>query len=232
VDFVACEDGAITFYYCPLGSFCDVVEGTTGCYCDNASDGICPDGACVDDDDCGACVPQCAGKQCGPNGCNGECGTCGPTEECDTLSGQCVAQCTAAASYSPGALDGSALEANIDNNARFIGFFAPLDSEILPDRIAIDMFYYWGSFEGYATGTYALGSDPKAYVAIVTNCQTFGDVACNAKAATYRATSGTLVVTSVEGHFSGTITDVVLSSSDELGCTVSIGSASFDAPIE
>ncbi len=92
VDLVRCESGFAQFFYCSDGSFCDDSDGQAQCYCDDASDGICPDAACVDDPDCAQCTPNCAGSVCGDNGCGGSCGSCQPSQSCQ--SGSCQSSCT------------------------------------------------------------------------------------------------------------------------------------------
>ncbi len=50
-----CESGQLVQYECPQGSVCGqdntTVEGV-GCFCDDLSDGLCPDEACTNDPDC------------------------------------------------------------------------------------------------------------------------------------------------------------------------------------
>ncbi|MBW2736677.1 MAG: hypothetical protein JRH20_30180, partial [Deltaproteobacteria bacterium] len=89
---VVCQGGYGRMGGCPEGSTCkEDLSAPLGitCECDDASDGICPDPACVDDADCQGCTPHCQGRFCGDNGCGGSCGMCSPVgETCN--AGQCV----------------------------------------------------------------------------------------------------------------------------------------------
>lgn len=102
VDLAFCEGGEAILYACGAGAYCDDTGDEAGCYCDNESDGICPDAVCTDDIDCNNCTPSCDAQglvsECGSNGCGGSCGSCTPSQSCVTESTNgwqhCESSCT------------------------------------------------------------------------------------------------------------------------------------------
>lgn len=95
---VLCLQGMGVQGDCLAGTFCQATteapEGV-GCFCDDLTDGICPDEACINDPDCQGCVPSCGNKECGSNGCGGSCGSCELGQNCvgGTCQG-CVPNCS------------------------------------------------------------------------------------------------------------------------------------------
>lgn len=91
VDVAFCEGGQAVLYFCGAGTNCDDSGAQAGCFCDNVTDGVCPDANCIGDSDCSNCTPVCSASgqtlECGSNGCGGSCGSCGATESCN--SGTC-----------------------------------------------------------------------------------------------------------------------------------------------
>jgi hypothetical protein len=79
-EILFCEDSTLQTTLCPEGTICGDDGGELACFCDDLSDMLCPDPACVNDTDCEQPpVCDCTNKTCG---CEGACGTCGAGLEC------------------------------------------------------------------------------------------------------------------------------------------------------
>ncbi len=88
--FASCVGSSRVERSCRSGQTCLARAGEpAGCECDNAADGVCPDG-CATDPDCAACEPSCGMNECGSDGCGGLCGMCSGNAIC--VAGACEAQ--------------------------------------------------------------------------------------------------------------------------------------------
>ena len=92
------------------------------------------------------------------------------------------------------------------------------------DMLHVDMFQELGTY-GYHTGTYDLADKTKVLVYIMAATAGGGRTE-------YMSVSGTLVVTSVSGSFSGTISSATFTGKRETDCTTSIPMMRFEGPIE
>jgi hypothetical protein len=205
-DLVICDQGELVAYECPEGSLCEASSSTAegvSCFCDGVADGICPDPACTNDVDCGE--PECTGSDC---------------EE--------AVDCLAEVTYAGDLFDREGGEKNVSRpDIRFMGFWGNLDLATHPDVLGVYQTYknFDGTF-GYATGTFTL---PSAKVGVGI-CADRKDRFCQQH---LTAVSGTVEITSINGTFAATATDLVfeLDNKPDAGCESAIESLSFELPL-
>lgn len=144
-----------------------------------------------------------------------------------------------------GALQGTA-QAN--TAATFIAYYGELNTDPMQDVLSIQLYAGYGVFTGDAgvrPGTYTLSGDETNFATCGACVQIFADVNPDGGAGgeRYMATGGTLTLTSTQGTLTGSLSNANLvevtvdpntfvSTPVPNGCTSSISSASFTAPIQ
>lgn len=133
--------------------------------------------------------------------------------------------------------------ADADPATQYVEFIDALNGDATPDLLDIYLVPGAGVFPNSLTnGTYQITGDETDYYKCSACVAVFGDASQAGVTQTYQATSGSITLTSVTGNVTGSISNVQLAAvsldddtstqtPDGSGCTTSIASASFTAPI-
>lgn len=225
----------------------------TGATCgqDDGCGGTCA-GTCEGDLVCSAaktcvepeeqCTPSCATAACGDaDGCGGTCyGTCGDGLACDAVSKTCKATGACPFPSSLGAL--GALSGESEGDGLFVDFYAALSSNAADASFYLALEDGFGEYEnGLKTGTVSLTGDETNGGTCGACLQLYASTSAE-EGKLFMPTSGTLNVTSINGRFSGSVSNVTfveVTMDEETwettpvpgGCSTQITSASFDAEI-
>lgn len=189
------------------------------------------------------CVPDCGTAACGDaDGCGGTCyGTCGDGLACDAVSKTCKATGSCPFPSSLGAL--GALDGDSEGDEYFVDFYAELNAAADVATVYLSVEDGYGPFtNGLKTGTFTLTGDERNAATCGACVQLYASTSAE-EGMVYMPTGGTMNVTSINGRFTGSLSNVtfVEVNIDEdswettpvpNGCSTQITSASFDAPIE
>lgn len=221
------------------GATCGQSDGCGGT-CAGTCEG---DLVCSADKKCEAqCVPSCSSAACGDaDGCGGTCfGTCSDGLSCDAVSKTCKASGACPFPSSLGAL--GALAGDSEGDEFFVDFYAPIDSGADTSSLYLSLEDGYGVYEnGLKTGQVSLTGDETNMATCGACLQLYASTSAE-EGMFFMPTGGTLNVSSINGRFTGTVSNVTFvevtideetweSTPVPNGCTTQVTSASFDAEI-